>query len=241
VTTGISAYDRAQTIQGRPSKPAARPEDFARPGHVFPAFAHAFGGVPRAAAGSHRGLPSTLASLAGFHPAGVICEILNADGDDGPGARPGSGSASGTNLLMITIADLAALPASNLISKGALGAKPNSIPVSCERASVPEEQVRATDDAVGRRVNHEWTSFTERSGSIQENPAESSGKRKNAMDVEHVQHHGPTLLGDAAKDSSGASRACGMAQGDFVQRGPTSLEDFIKESSRGLVKARRLD
>ena len=75
-TTGISAQDRAVTIK-RFVDPAARPLDFARPGHVFPLSARP-GGVLRRA--GHTEATVDLARLAGLYPAGVLCEILNPDG-----------------------------------------------------------------------------------------------------------------------------------------------------------------
>lgn len=75
-TTGISAQDRAVTIQ-RFVDPDARPPDFARPGHVFPLSARP-GGVLRRA--GHTEATVDLARLAGLYPAGVLCEILNPDG-----------------------------------------------------------------------------------------------------------------------------------------------------------------
>jgi len=76
VTTGISAHDRAKTIQLLVD-PAARPLDLVQPGHVFPLRAKA-GGVLRRAGHTEAGVD--LARLAGLQPAGVLCEILNADG-----------------------------------------------------------------------------------------------------------------------------------------------------------------
>ena len=76
ITTGISAYDRAVTIQAV-LDPASRPEDISRPGHVFPLRARD-GGVLRRA--GHTEAAVDLARLAGFFPAGVICEIMNDDG-----------------------------------------------------------------------------------------------------------------------------------------------------------------
>jgi 3,4-dihydroxy-2-butanone 4-phosphate synthase/GTP cyclohydrolase II len=76
VTTGISAHDRAQTIRAA-IEPGSRREDFARPGHVFPLRARAGGVLDRR---GHTEAAVDLASLAGFSPAGVICEILNDDG-----------------------------------------------------------------------------------------------------------------------------------------------------------------
>jgi 3,4-dihydroxy 2-butanone 4-phosphate synthase/GTP cyclohydrolase II len=75
-TTGISAADRAATIRAL-IDPATRPDDLARPGHVFPLRAHA-GGVLRRA--GHTEASVDLAKLAGLSPAGVLCEIVNDDG-----------------------------------------------------------------------------------------------------------------------------------------------------------------
>ncbi|HXZ79046.1 MAG TPA: 3,4-dihydroxy-2-butanone-4-phosphate synthase [Terriglobales bacterium] len=76
VTTGISAYDRAQTIRVA-INPATRPSDLARPGHVFPLRARRGGVLVRA--GQTEGSVD-LARLAGLVPAAVICEIMNDDG-----------------------------------------------------------------------------------------------------------------------------------------------------------------
>lgn len=76
ITTGISAYDRAVTIQAVVD-PATRPEDISKPGHVFPLRARE-GGVLRRA--GHTEAAVDLARLAGLYPAGVICEIMNEDG-----------------------------------------------------------------------------------------------------------------------------------------------------------------
>ncbi len=102
VATGISAYDRAQTIKAAVDANSC-PEDFARPGHVFPLRARPGGVLER------RGQTEAavdLASLAGLQPAGVICEIIN---DDGTMARLPDliGFCKKHDLLMITVADLA--------------------------------------------------------------------------------------------------------------------------------------
>ena len=76
VTTGISAADRATTIKTAIS-PKTKPEDLARPGHVFPLRARPGGVLQRA--GQTEGSVD-LARLAGLYPAGVICEIMNDDG-----------------------------------------------------------------------------------------------------------------------------------------------------------------
>jgi 3,4-dihydroxy 2-butanone 4-phosphate synthase/GTP cyclohydrolase II len=76
VTTGISAYDRAHTIQVA-IDPATRPHDLARPGHVFPLRARKGGVLVRA---GQTEASVDLARMAGMVPAGVICEIMNDDG-----------------------------------------------------------------------------------------------------------------------------------------------------------------
>jgi len=76
ITTGISAADRARTIQVA-IDPKSKPGDLARPGHVFPLKAQK-GGVLRRAGQTEGSVD--LARLAGLRPAGVICEIMNADG-----------------------------------------------------------------------------------------------------------------------------------------------------------------
>jgi 3,4-dihydroxy 2-butanone 4-phosphate synthase/GTP cyclohydrolase II len=75
-TTGISAAERAMTIQHL-LETEAKPEDFMRPGHIFPLVAKD-GGVLRRA--GHTEAAVDLAKLAGLQPAGVICEIMNDDG-----------------------------------------------------------------------------------------------------------------------------------------------------------------
>ncbi|HEC77887.1 MAG TPA: bifunctional 3,4-dihydroxy-2-butanone-4-phosphate synthase/GTP cyclohydrolase II [candidate division WOR-3 bacterium] len=75
-TTGISAFDRARTVKALIDK-KTKPSDFARPGHIFPLRA-VDGGVLRRA--GHTEASVDLARLAGFYPAGVLCEILSSDG-----------------------------------------------------------------------------------------------------------------------------------------------------------------
>jgi len=75
-TTGISAYDRARTIQ-KAVDPGSEADDFQRPGHVFPLEAVEGGVLVRA---GHTEAACDLARLAGFRPAGVICEIMSPDG-----------------------------------------------------------------------------------------------------------------------------------------------------------------
>lgn len=76
VSTGISAADRAMTILTAIS-PETRPEDLARPGHVFPLRARN-GGVLKRAGQTEAAVD--LARIAGLYPAGVICEVMNDDG-----------------------------------------------------------------------------------------------------------------------------------------------------------------
>ncbi|WP_430482349.1 bifunctional 3,4-dihydroxy-2-butanone-4-phosphate synthase/GTP cyclohydrolase II [Rossellomorea marisflavi] len=74
--TGISAFERAHTIKELVN-PLSEPEDFKRPGHVFPLVAKPGGVLKRA---GHTEAAVDLARLAGSTPAGVICEIMNEDG-----------------------------------------------------------------------------------------------------------------------------------------------------------------
>src|SRR5712691_11683899 len=102
VTTGISAYDRAHTIRAAIDATIS-PDDFARPGHVFPLRARTGGVLER------RGQTEAavdMASLAGLYPAGVICEIVN---DDGTMARVPDliRFCRKHGLVMVTVADLA--------------------------------------------------------------------------------------------------------------------------------------
>src|SRR5688572_6884819 len=76
VTTGISAHDRARTVQAAVA-PAAEPSDLRQPGHIFPLMAQPGGVLTRA---GHTEAGCDLARLAGLEPAAVIVEILNDDG-----------------------------------------------------------------------------------------------------------------------------------------------------------------
>jgi len=101
VTTGISAADRAKTILTA-INPKTKPEDLARPGHVFPLRARPGGVLQRA--GQTEGSVD-LARLARLYPAGVICEIMN---DDGTMARVPQlmEFAKKHNLKIVTIKDI---------------------------------------------------------------------------------------------------------------------------------------
>ena len=101
VTTGISSYDRAQTILAAVD-PRTRPEDLARPGHVFPLRARPDGVLER------RGQTEAsvdLARLAGLHHAAVICEIMNRNGSMARGSDLAR-FCSGYGFTMVTVAQL---------------------------------------------------------------------------------------------------------------------------------------
>jgi 3,4-dihydroxy 2-butanone 4-phosphate synthase/GTP cyclohydrolase II len=102
-TTGISGADRARTIAAL-IDPATKPEDLARPGHVYP-LRYEPGGVLKRA--GHTEAAIDLANLAGLYPAGVLAEVMN---DDGSVARlPELTRFAGEHgILMGTIADLIA-------------------------------------------------------------------------------------------------------------------------------------
>jgi 3,4-dihydroxy 2-butanone 4-phosphate synthase/GTP cyclohydrolase II len=76
ITTGISAYDRSETIRIL-SNPKSEPDLLVQPGHVFPLRAKPGGVLQRA---GHTEAAVDLAQLAGLNPSGLICEILNEDG-----------------------------------------------------------------------------------------------------------------------------------------------------------------
>lgn len=103
VTTGISAHDRARTVQVA-IDPDATPRDIVVPGHVFPLKAKEGGVLERT---GHTEAAVDLARLAGLFPAGVICEVMN---EDGTMARVDDlvGYAARHELKMVTIADLIA-------------------------------------------------------------------------------------------------------------------------------------
>ncbi|MBD3286025.1 bifunctional 3,4-dihydroxy-2-butanone-4-phosphate synthase/GTP cyclohydrolase II [candidate division WOR-3 bacterium] len=100
-TTGISAFDRARTIQSMVD-PATRPDDLARPGHIFPLVAKK-GGVLRRT--GHTEATVDLARLAGLQPAGLLCEIMDSDGSMARLPRLRQFAAE-HNLKLITIKDL---------------------------------------------------------------------------------------------------------------------------------------
>ena len=75
-TTGISAHDRAATVRAM-IDPASRPDDFTRPGHLFPLRYHPGGVLARP---GHTEALVDLCHLAGMYPAGIVCEMMNDDG-----------------------------------------------------------------------------------------------------------------------------------------------------------------
>ncbi|HEY7633795.1 MAG TPA: bifunctional 3,4-dihydroxy-2-butanone-4-phosphate synthase/GTP cyclohydrolase II [Thermoleophilaceae bacterium] len=103
VTTGISAHDRAHTVQVA-IDPRSRPQDLVQPGHIFPLKAKAGGVLERT---GQTEAAVDLARLAGLTPAGVICEIMN---DDGTMARVPDlvDYCARHKLKMVTVADLIA-------------------------------------------------------------------------------------------------------------------------------------
>lgn len=100
-TTGISAHDRAKTINAVVDK-NVKPADFARPGHIFPLISRKGGVLKRT---GHTEAVVDLARLAGIYPAGALCEIMD---EDGSMARTPKlmEFARKHNLKIITIADL---------------------------------------------------------------------------------------------------------------------------------------
>ena len=103
VTTGVSAADRLTTVRAAIADDA-KPSDLNRPGHVFPLRAQPGGVLTR---GGHTEATIDLVSLAGFKPAGVLCELTN---DDGTMARAPEciKFAKEHNMALVTIEDLVA-------------------------------------------------------------------------------------------------------------------------------------
>lgn len=101
VTTGISSYDRAQTILAAVD-PRTRSEDLARPGHVFPLRSRPDGVLER---GGQTEASVDLARLAGLHHAAVICEIMKRDGSMARGSDLAR-FCSEYGLTMVTVAQL---------------------------------------------------------------------------------------------------------------------------------------
>lgn len=121
VTTGISAFDRAKTVEVAIA-PDAVPSDLRKPGHMFPCVARVGGVLTRT---GHTEAVVDLATLSGHRPAGVMCEIMT---DDGHMARRDDLKlfAQKHNLKFITVADLIAyrLKSEKLISRDAVADLP---------------------------------------------------------------------------------------------------------------------
>ena len=103
VTTGVSAADRLTTVRAAIAD-NAKPSDLNRPGHVFPLRAQAGGVLTR---GGHTEATIDLVTLAGFKPAGVLCELTNADGTMAR-APECIKFAKEHNMALVTIEDLVA-------------------------------------------------------------------------------------------------------------------------------------
>jgi 3,4-dihydroxy 2-butanone 4-phosphate synthase/GTP cyclohydrolase II len=101
-TTGISAYDRAATIQALVD-PATRAADLLRPGHIFPLEAREGGVLKRA---GHTEAAVDLARMAGLYPAGVLCELVNEKKDDMARVPELEAFAAEHDMLLISIADI---------------------------------------------------------------------------------------------------------------------------------------
>ena len=101
-TTGISAADRAATIAAL-IDPGTRPDDLAKPGHIFP-LRYRDGGVLKRA--GHTEAAVDLARMAGLYPSGVLCEVVNADKTDMARLPELEEFCAEHNLLLISIADL---------------------------------------------------------------------------------------------------------------------------------------
>jgi len=123
ITTGISAFDRASTIKLAISE-RAKPEDFVRPGHVFPLICCKGGVLVRA---GHTEGSVDLARLAGLKPASVICEIMKDDGDMARLSDLESFSEK-HDIKIVTIADLISyrLRAESLVRRAAYAVVPTA-------------------------------------------------------------------------------------------------------------------
>ena len=132
-TTGISAFDRAATIRVL-TAPETRPEDLARPGHIFPLIAADGGVLTRA---GHTEAASDLARLAGFAPSGILCEILDEDGSMARLPRL-TQLAAEFKLKILTVKELAAWRAKN-------DPAPAAAPAAAKRLAESRLPTRAGD------------------------------------------------------------------------------------------------
>jgi len=139
-TTGISAQDRANTIQSLVD-PSSTPDDFVRPGHIFPLRAEAGGVLVRA---GHTEAAVDLAKLAKLQPMGVICEIINEDGSMAR-LKDLEGYSKKHRLKIITIADLIKYRKANeelvqLISKAKLPTHFGDFDIYIFRSTISNEE-----------------------------------------------------------------------------------------------------
>lgn len=130
ITTGISAGDRARTLNALASIDT-RPDDLSRPGHVFPLVAKPGGVLQRP---GHTEAAVELAILAGRAPVGVICEIINEDGT--MARRPELEKfAQAHGLLMISIFDLCTFQERNRLQKSEGGDSEIEWHTACKRSA----------------------------------------------------------------------------------------------------------
>ncbi len=139
ITTGISAHDRARTVQAAVAADA-RPEDLSQPGHIFPVMAQPGGVLTRA---GHTEAGCDLARLAGMEPAAVIVEILNEDGS--MARRPELEAFARSHGLKIgTIADLIRYRLEKEVSVERISEQPVSTEVGEFRMFCYEDHVNRT-------------------------------------------------------------------------------------------------
>ncbi len=139
ITTGISAHDRARTVQAAVAADA-RPEDLSQPGHIFPVMAQPGGVLTRA---GHTEAGCDLARLAGMEPAAVIVEILNEDGS--MARRPELEAFARSHGLKIgTIADLIRYRLEKEVSIERISEQPVSTEVGEFRMFCYEDHVNRT-------------------------------------------------------------------------------------------------
>ncbi len=212
VTTGISAHDRAKTVQAAVAKDAG-PDDISQPGHIFPIMAQPGGVLTRA---GHTEAGCDLARLAGLEPAAVIVEVLNEDGS--MARRPDLEAFAKQHSIRIgTIADLIRYRLDNEVSVERISSKP----VQTQSGSF---DLVSYDDRVNRVVHL----------------ALVKGDLKGP-DIPLVRVHLLDALGDAVgvqDDSLGwplkdamrriADEPCGVVVVLLDQEGPRQLIDSMK-------------
>lgn len=210
-STGISAADRAATIR-RAVAPDARATEFRRPGHVFP-LRYTPGGV--LARRGHTEASVDLARLAGRHPSGVICEILNDDGTMARGADLRV-FAEKHGLAVTTVDELAE-------HLRALGADPAPVPAAAQ-------VTRVVDTVLPTRFGT-WRTTGFRGGDGLEYVALSLGDLDSAtaqQDAPLVRLHSECLTGDAL-----GSRRC-----DCGEQLELAMERITEEGAGVIVYIR---